>query len=597
MTDGFKTSNARSRLSWRRLLPQIGMLLSLVGCVAVGAHAAAAPPSSAKPSGAVSADKQIDALFKEWDTQNTPGASVAVIQHGKLIFAKGYGIANLEYNIPIKPDTIFHVASVSKQFTAMAVVLLELDGKLALDDDVHQYLPELPDYGNKITIRNLLQHTSGIRDQWQTLALAGWNLQDVITQDQALRLISRQKELNFPPGTRNLYSNSGFTLLAEIVTRVSGMPFPQFCAERIFTPLKMTRTHFHQDLTQLVPGRAYSYASKGGGFVAAPLNYAIVGATSLFTTASDLALWLDNFRDPKVGGAAGVARMQEEGVLSDGTKIHYGLGVALDSYRGLKAVSHGGGDAGYRSQVTWFPEQELGVAVVSNLGSINPDRLAKAVAEVYIGDKMTPQEAKQNAAEPKYVTMEVQELEKFVGVYPIPKVDQTLTVVVKDGKMWAAGGLQLELHPVGPGHFYCKEIQADMEFTPQENGGMHVKITQPGGAVNEGERIPAAVGTVDLQTYVGVYWSDELETQYTFFVRDGALYARHAHHGEVVLAPTLKDEFSSGWWFAPHVKFTRDAAGNISGVTLGGGRVTAVAFTRKPGPATQEVARRKFEKH
>jgi CubicO group peptidase (beta-lactamase class C family) len=542
MTDRFKTSNARSRLSRRRLLPQIGMLLSLVSCVAVGAHAAAAPPSSAKPSGPVSPDKQIDALFKEWDTQNTPGASVAVIQHGKLIFAKGYGIANLEYNIPIKPDTIFHVASVSKQFTAMAVVLLELDGKLALDDDVHQYLPELPDYGNKITIRNLLQHTSGIRDQWQTLALAGWNLQDVITQDQALRLIFRQKDLNFPPGTRNLYSNSGFTLLAEIVTRVSGMPFPQFCAERIFTPLKMTHTHFHQDLTQLVPGRAYSYASKGGGFVAAPLNYAIVGATSLFTTASDLALWLDNFRDPKVGGAAGVARMQEEGVLSDGTKIHYGLGVALDSYRGLKAVSHGGGDAGYRSQVTWFPEQELGVSVVSNLGSINPDRLAKAVAEVYIGDKMTPQEAKQNPAEPKYVTMEVQELEKFAGVYPI-------------------------------------------------------KITQPGGAVNEGERIPAAAGTVDLQTYAGVYWSDELETQYTFFVRDGALYGRHAHHGEVVLAPTVKDAFSSGWWFTPHVKFTRDAAGNISGVTLGGGRVTAVAFTRKPGPATQEVARRKFEKH
>jgi hypothetical protein len=163
--------------------------------------------------------------------------------------------------------------------------------------------------------------------------------------------------------------------------------------------------------------------------------------------------------------------------------------------------------------------------------------------------------------------------------------------------MWAAAGLQLELHPVGPGHFYCKEIQADMEFSPQANGGMHVKITQPGGAINEGDRIPAAAGPVDLLPYAGVYWSDELETQYTFFVRDGALYARHAHHGEVVLAPTLKDEFSSGWWFTPHVKFTRDAAGNISGVTLGGGRVTAVAFTRKPGPATQEVARRKFEKH
>ncbi len=589
---------ARSRTRRRRLLPQIGISLSLVGYLAIGPQsvAAAPAPSPVNSGGPGSPDKQIDAIFKDWDSPNSPGASVAVIEHGKLVFAKGYGVANLEYNIPIKPETVFHVASVSKQFTAMAVVLLESDGKLALDDDVQKYLPELPDYGNKITIRNLLQHTSGIRDQWQTLALAGWSLQDVITQDQALRLIFRQKELNFAPGTRNLYSNAGFTLLAEIVARVSGMPFPQFCAERIFTPLHMTHTHFHQDLTQLVPGRAYSYGNKGTGFAAAPLNYATVGATSLFTTASDLALWLDNFRDPKVGGAAGVARMQEEGVLSDGTKIKYGLGIALDTYRGLKTISHGGGDAGYRSDVIWFPEHELGVAVVSNLGSFNPDRAAKSVAEVYIGAKMAPQEGKQNRAEPKYVAMDALELEKFTGVYPIPKIDQVLTVVVKDGKLWAAGGLQLELHPVAPGHFYCKEIQADIEFSPQEHGGMHVKVTQP-GAVNEAERVPAAAVTADFLPYTGVYWSDELETQYTFFVRDGTLYARHAHHGEVALAPTTTDQFASGWWFAPNMKFIRDTAGNISGVTLGGGRIMAVAFTRKPGPAIKEAGLQKLEKH
>jgi CubicO group peptidase (beta-lactamase class C family) len=589
MVENHLTAVARFCLRQRRLASKVGILLPLVSYLVCAQFAAAAPaPSPATARGADPLDKQIDAIFKGWDASNTPGASVAVIRHGKLVFAKGYGVANLEYNIPIKPDTIFHVASVSKQFTAMAVVLLESDGKLALDDDVHKYLPELPDYGNKITIRNLLQHTSGIRDQWQTLALAGWNLQDLITQDQALRLIFRQKELNFPPGTRNLYSNAGFTLLAEIVARVSGMPFPQFCAERIFTPLHMTRTHFHQDLTQLVPGRAYSYSNAGAGFAAAPLNYAIVGATSLFTTASDLALWLDNFRDPRLGGPAAIARMQEEGVLADGKKTHYGLGIALDPYRGLKAISHGGGDAGYRSEVIWFPEQELGVAVVSNLGSFNPDKSAKAVAEIYIGDKMTPQEAKQSP-EPKYVTMDPEELAKFAGTYPLPKIGQTLNAVVKDGKLWA-GGLQLELHPVGQGLFYCKEIQADIEFSPQEHGGMHVKITQP-GAVNEGERVPAAAVAADFLPYTGVYWSDELETQYTFLVRDGTLYARHAHHGEIALAPATKDQFSSGWWFAPEVKFVKDAGGNISGVTLGGGRVTAVAFTRKPGPPIKEASR------
>ena len=512
------TASAPTCLSLRRAFSAIGFALSLA-VLTVGEAAAAAPAAVPAKAGKASPEKRIDALFKEWDSPTTPGASVAVIQHGKLVFQKGYGIANLEYGIPIKPGTIFHVASVSKQFTAMAVVLLELDGKLSIDDDIHKYLPELPDYGAKITLRNLLQHTSGVRDQWQTLALAGWSLEDVITQDQALRLIFRQKELNFPPGTKYLYSNAGFTLLAEIVARVSGTPFPKFCAERIFIPLHMTHTHFHQDLTQLVPGRAYSYTKKGAGFAAAPLNYAIVGATSLFTTAGDLALWLDNFRTAKVGGQAGVARMQEEGVLADGNKIKYGLGIALDSYRGLKTLSHGGADAGYRSDVLWFPEQQLGVAVLSNLGNFNPDVLAKSVAEVYIGDAMAPQEAKKSAAI-KYVTIDAGQLEPLAGIYPLPKIDQTLTVVVKDGKLWAAGGLELELHPIDNHHFYCKELQADIVFSPQEHGGMHVKISQP-DAVNEGDRIQATASAADLLSYTGVYWSDELETQYTFFVRDG----------------------------------------------------------------------------
>ena len=199
------TAIARTFTRLRGLSPQITAALCfhlLIGPHFAAEAEAAAAPAKAKSAAPISADKQLDALFKDWNSPNTPGASVAVIQHGKLIFAKGYGIANLEYGVPIKPDTVFHVASVSKQFTAMAVVLLELDGKLSIDDDVHKYLPELPDYNAKITLRNLLQHTSGIRDQWQILALAGWNIEDVITQDQALRLIFRQKELNFPPGTR-----------------------------------------------------------------------------------------------------------------------------------------------------------------------------------------------------------------------------------------------------------------------------------------------------------------------------------------------------------------------------------------------------------
>src|SRR5690242_1913845 len=210
-------------------------------------------------SAQVAVSARIDAVFEQWNKPATPGAAVAVIRDGKLIYEKGYGLANLEYDIPIKPETVFHVASVTKQFTAMALDLLEEDGKLSIDDDVHKYLPELPDYGHKIAIRNLLQHTSGIRDQWQTLGIAGWRLDDVITQQQILRVLFRQKELNFVPGTQHLYSNGGYTLAAEIVARVSGMSFPEFCAKRIFQPLDMSHTHIHDDLRRIVHDRAYSY--------------------------------------------------------------------------------------------------------------------------------------------------------------------------------------------------------------------------------------------------------------------------------------------------------------------------------------------------
>lgn len=529
-------------------------------------------------------EKLVDAIMTKWATPDSPGAGIAIIQKGKVIFEKGYGLANLEYGVPVRPETVFHVASVSKQFTAMAIVLLEADGKLSIDDDVHKYLTELPDYGVKITLRQLLQHTSGIRDQWQTLALAGWNLQDVITQDQILRMLFRQKELNFPPGSMHNYSNGGFTLLAEVVGRVSGKPFPQFCAERIFIPLGMTHTHFHQDLSQLVPGRAYSYFKTAQGYAAAPLNYANVGATSLFTTAGDLVQWLDNFRSAKVGGAAGVARLQEPCVLTSGKKIEYGLGVSLADFRGQHTISHGGADAGYRSEVLWFPEQQWGVAVVGNAGNFNPYEVAREVAGVSLYEKLTPVDAKAEiTVERKFITLAPQELEKFVGNYPLPQISQSLVVAAENGKLWAAGPIRppLELRAVGPTNFYLPELQADIEFSPKGSTGMTVKIIQP-GAVNEGERTESTgVVETDLGQYAGRYWSEELETQYTFFVRNGNLFGIHAHHGEFALHPTIKDQFSAEEWFAPEVKYFRDPSGKITGLTLGGGRVNAVKFTRK----------------
>ena len=531
--------------------------------------------------------KRLDDLFQTWAQPGTPGAAVSVIQHGKLVFEKGYGLANLEYDIPVTPQTVYHVASVSKQFTAMALVLLEQEGKLSLADDVHKYLPELPDYGHPVTLRQLLQHTSGIRDQWQTLALAGWRLDDVITQQQILGLLFRQKELNFTPGTAHLYSNGGYTLAAEVVARVSGKPFPDFCQERIFGPLAMTRTHFHQDHHRIVHDRAYSYEKSGGGYQASPLNYANVGATSLFTTASDLVRWLDNFREPEVGGRAAIDRLQEHAVLANGKKIDYALGLSIGRYRGLKTVSHGGGDAGYRSYVLWFPEQELGIAVVSGLASFDSGGTANKVADAFLGDKMTPEAAKapQRPAPPtprQYITLEPRALDQYVGHY---KLNGGLGAEIrkKDGKLVAGvpGQGTAELHPLATNRFFIEQLNGEIEFLAKADSPLRLKFTQEGSTMN-GERTALVPWeATGLEQYQGVYWSDELETQYTITLKGGKLTANHVRHGEIALIPASQDRFKTTEWFMPEVNFLRDSSNLVSGLTLGGGRVAAIRFNRK----------------
>jgi CubicO group peptidase (beta-lactamase class C family) len=523
---------------------------------------------------------RIDELLKQWSKATTPGAAVSVIKEGKLVFQKGYGTANLEYGVAITPDTIFHVASVSKQFTAMSIVLLEQDGKLSLDDDVHKYLTELPDYGHRLTIRNLLQHTSGIRDQWQTLGLAGWRLDDVITQKQILRMLFRQRELNFEPGTKHVYSNGGFTLLAEIVARASGKPLPEFCDERIFRPLGMIHTHFHDDHRRIVPNRAYSYEPAGGGFQASPLNYANVGATSLFTTAPDLAKWLDNFREPKVGGAKAVARLQEQAVLANGDTIPYALGLAIGKYRGLRAISHGGSDAGYRSYVAWFPEQRLGIAVLSNLASFNAGNIANQIATVYLEGQMA-EAPKVQATERTFITPEPGTIDRFEGYYRLG--DLLVQVVKKEGKLLAAppGATLVELKPMSPVRFYAEQMQAEIEFIPKNQGPVGIKLTRQGGTV-EGEQITfTPFDSNDLEKYPGTYWSDELETQYSILLKGGKLFADHSHHGEIALTPVAKDQLRSATWFMPEIKFIRDAAGKVTAMTLGGNRVTGIRFVRR----------------
>ncbi len=323
-----------------------------------------------------------------------PGASVAVMKDGQIIFSKGYGYADLESDRPITPTTIFHVASVSKQFTAFAIAMLADQGKLSLDDDIRKYLPELHDFGYTITINHLVHHTSGLRDQWNLLMMAGWRLDDVITQKQIMRMVARQRELNFKPGEEFLYCNTGFTLMAEIVQRVTGQTLAEWTAANVFAPLEMKHTFFYDDHEKVVDNRAYSYYRNGNNnnieYKKSVLSYATAGATSLFTTPEDLCAWAQNFETMKVGNPKVMKMMQEPFILNKGDTTDYAMGIAVGKYRGLRTINHSGGDAGFRSFLVRFPDENVNIAVASNYAAFGPAGMAYAEAEAVLGNKLEP---------------------------------------------------------------------------------------------------------------------------------------------------------------------------------------------------------------
>jgi CubicO group peptidase (beta-lactamase class C family) len=387
----------------------------------------------------------VDSIFAAMEGLDRPGAAVAVVQNGRIVLERGYGSAQLEYGIPITPATVFHVASVSKQFATFAAVLLAQEGRLSLDDDIRTHLPELHDFGSPITVRHLIHHTSGIRDQWELLMMAGWRLDDVITRDHIMSMMRRQRELNFEPGSEHLYSNMGYSLLAEIVERVSGRPFGEFLDTRVFQPLGMRSTHVHDDHERLVPGRAYSYrpVQGGNGWSTSVLSYANQGATSLFTTAGDLARWIVNFETAKVGGAAAIQQMRQRGVLTSGDTIPYAFALTRSQHRGRTTWGHSGADAGFRSIAMHFPDEQLGVVVLSNAANVNPARLALAVADVYLGETAP---MVQNAPAAQWPSMQqrppwqpaMAQLPSFAGDFYSPELATVYTIEVRGDSLFVA---------------------------------------------------------------------------------------------------------------------------------------------------------------
>jgi CubicO group peptidase (beta-lactamase class C family) len=367
----------------------------------------------------------VDEVFADVAKPGSPGCTVAVGRGGKLLYAKGYGLANIEQNVPLTPESVFDIGSTSKQFSAASILLLEKQGKLSVNDDIRKYIPELPDYGKKITILNLLNHTSGLRDYLVLFELAGVNTDSVTTDEEALALIARQKALNFDPGTEWLYSNSGFFLLSVIVKRASGQSLREFAAENIFQPLNMSHTLYRDSHTLLVPNRALAYdpVEKGPGYRFDVSYFEQTGDGAVHTSVGDLLKWDENFYTAQVGGKPFLAELQEPGKLDNGKSLDYAKGLFISKYRGLNTVSHGGSWGGYRAELLRFPDQHFSVVCLCNRSDLSTERRAKQVADIYLASVLKDKEPKKEEdddEQPKNrpeVPVAAQELKKLSGDY------------------------------------------------------------------------------------------------------------------------------------------------------------------------------------
>lgn len=535
----------------------------------------------ATPARADELTDRVDKLFARWDKPGTPGCSLGVVRDGRLVYERSYGQADVEQDRRIGPDTVFHIASISKQFTAFAVLLLERDGKLSLDDDVRKHLPELHDFGRTITLRHLLLHTSGLRDQWDLLVLAGWRMSDVITEDDVFRLVCRQRELNFDPGERHLYSNTGYTLAARVVERASGQSFREFTRRRIFEPLGMKHTRFPADHEQIVPGRARSYNPTGpGAYRNAILSYGTAGATSLLTTVSDLARWDQNFYEPRVGDQKLIARLQEAGTLNDGKKIDYALGVEHDEYRGLKCVEHGGSDAGFRCDLIRFPTERFSVIILANTSDVNAGNLTRQVTGLYLADKLKPEPEKPAAVERKEVAVDPASFDALVGEYRVGP-GASIIVAKEDGKLTAiaTGGRKVVLLGASDREFFVKGEAIGITFDKAVNDKCPSITADIFGQRLPGRRVERPTLTArKAEEYVGDYYSSELGVIYTISRRDTRLVIRRSRvEGE--LKPLSADVFE-GPGPAGQFTFARAPGGGVTGMRLDGVRVQKVRFER-----------------
>ncbi len=522
--------------------------------------------------------KAIDAIFASYDYTNTPGCAVGVFRNGQTIFGRGYGMADLNQGVPITTNTVFYIASTSKQFMAMSTALLAEQGTISLDDPVRKWIPELTPVADRVTVRHLVHHTSGIRDYLGLWGLSGRGFADEIPAEVALDLIVRQQALDFEPGSRYSYSNSGYFLQSEIVKRASGLTARQFAESKIFGPLRMSATHFHDNNAEIVARRAEGYQPlPSGGFQIVRTSFALVGDGGLLTTIADLAKWDENFYQNRLGtrGAELIDQVTTPGRLNSGEQQTYAFGLMRGEYRGQPVVEHGGSFIGFRAQLLRFPAQHFSVAVLCNDYTAEPERLAQQVADLYLADRLAPVVAASSKGGAQVVAPD--RLDQWVGRYEI--MPGAVGEVTRSGRTLSLNvfGQTLALAAIDDSTFEVPMLDR-IGFRTTPAGP--VFWSQATGASESTPRLgPEPKYTAaDLLAFPGRYTSDELDTWAVVEVKGDTLRARTRWGPWVPLQPIQKDRFTTA---GARVQFDRNGAGRIIGYRVSAARTQNLRFVRR----------------
>ncbi len=498
-----------------------------------------------------------------------PGCAVGVSLNGESVFEKAFGLAEMEHNVPNTPQTIFESGSVAKQFTASALVLLQQDGKLSIDDPVKKHIPELPDYGSPLTIRHLLNHTSGIRDWFGVMALAGEGAgEHIVTQQMIFDTVVRQKALDFKPGAEYSYSNSGYQLAAMLVERVSKQKFADFVAGRILKPVGMKNTGYRDDFQRITPGRAQAYSKNGDG----PwrLNMPMMtahGGGGMLTTVSDWLKW-NAMLDAKAWNAGLVDALETQGVLNNGFKISYALGLTHGSYKGQRNISHGGATAGYRTVLVRFPERKVSIAVLCNGTAPDANAIAYSIADEVLGLPAQP------SAPASAERLPIPQPEKYVGLWKSERTKAPVRIALNNGEL-RFGNTPIRATPDGSmmvgGTKLMFSADSSGKFTSFDATANNDTIRYTA----ESEWQPTAD---ELATIAGEWYSDDAEAKVKIVVEDANAFLHFRNSPLVKLTPVYKNGFSDG--SGQMVWFDRDSAGKVTGMHIGAGRMRDMPFVR-----------------